>query len=130
MPAIAVQIDVARALALVETGLTYDDIAAELGVARSTLLKRLDEVDEPAHTRARLISAEAWLDRGLQPLKEALDKEGNIDASAARAYEQACARRAALRNPAYRESNKTEITGANGGPVQYQKIERLIVDSV
>jgi hypothetical protein len=122
-------IDTAQALSMVEQGLTYDEIALKFGVARSTVLAKLDEFDASAHLRARTISAESWLDRGLEPLQQALDKGSNIDAAAARAYEQACARRAALRNPAYRDSNKTELTGPNGGAIQIARIERVIVGS-
>lgn len=119
-----------EALELVESGRSYEAIALKLGISARTLIRRLDALPDSAHARARSNSAEMWMERGLQPLEMALDKGGSIDVQAARAYAQECARRAALRNPAYRESNKTEITGANGGPVQYQKIERLIVDSV
>ena len=51
----------------------------------------------------------------------------NTDLARARIVAQECARRAAIRNPAYRESSKTELTGANGGPVAFQAVERLIV---
>lgn len=117
MPNPKKEIDTERALRLVEEGLSYDDIALQMGVDRKTVIARLDELPDSAHAHARSNSAEAWLDRGLSKLEEALDKNGDTDSSAARAYEQACARRAALRNPAYRESSKTEITGANNGPL-------------
>ena len=118
MPTPPKDIDTTKALELVEQGLTYDEIAKQMGVARSTLLGKLDEADASAHMRARSSSAESWLDRGLMKLEEALDKESGVDSSAARAYEQACARRAALRNPAYKESKTTELTGPNGGPIK------------
>lgn len=127
MPNPKKNIDTNKALELVEQGLTYDEIALQMGVNRQTLMARLDELSDSAHMRARSISAEAWLDRGLEKLQEALDKEGGIDASAARAYEQACARRAALRNPAYREKQQHEHSGKDGAPIQIERIERVIV---
>lgn len=51
------------------------------------------------------------MDRGIEPLQEALSKDSRIDATAARAYEQACARRAALRNPKYVEKTAHEHSG-------------------
>ena len=97
-------------------------------MAISRLLDQSDEI-KLRSARARERSAEAWLDRGLETLEKALDKESGMDASAARAYEQACARRAALRNPLYREKQALEHSGPNGGPVAFQAVERLIVDS-
>lgn len=122
-----IAIDTAAALQMVEDGKSYADIAVELKVSRTSLMRALDALDNSAHARARSNSAEMWMERGLQPLEQALDKGSNIDAGAARAYAQECARRAALRNPAYRESNKTELTGPNGGPVEFTRITRTIV---
>jgi len=79
-------------------------------MAISRLLDQSDEI-KLRSARARERSAEAWLDRGLETLEKALDKESGMDASAARAYEQACARRAALRNPLYREKQALEHSG-------------------
>ena len=125
----AVELDTDKALRLVEEGLSYDDIAVQMGVDRRTIIRKLDALPDSAHMRAREASAEAWLDRGFEQLTAALDKGGNVDPSAARAYEQACARRAALRNPLYREKQALEHSGPNGGPVAFQAVERLIVDS-
>jgi hypothetical protein len=74
--------------------------------------------------RARSISAEAWLDRGLAAVESAMQKDGNVDATAAKAYAQECARRAAIRNPAYRDKIQQEISGPNGGPVQHEEVTR------
>ena len=113
---------------MVTDGKTYDEIAKEMNVCRATVLNKLGAFDDSAHARARSISAESWLDRGLSSLQEALDKNGSTDAGAARAYDHACARRAALRNPLYRESKTTELTGAGGGPVQV--IQKIVIESV
>ena len=116
----AVEIDTDKALKLVEEGLSYDDIAIQMGVDRRTVIRKLDALPDSAHARAREASAEAWLDRGFEQLTAALDKGGNVDPSAARAYEQACARRAALRNPAYREKQQHEHSGPAGGAIVIQ----------
>lgn len=72
--------------------------------------------------RARAASAEAWLDKGIEMVRNAIFdpsfKGEGMDAGAARAYAQECARRAAIRNPAYREKTGVEITGKDGGPIR------------
>ncbi|MGL4575570.1 MAG: hypothetical protein ACRCV9_12380 [Burkholderiaceae bacterium] len=103
----------------IEAGDSQAEIAASLGVSQYTLSVFLaKEENTKRSARARLASAEAWLDKGLKVIESALDKQGGIDASAAKAYEQACARRAALRNPAYRDKHDHTLTGADGGPVE------------
>lgn len=86
-------------------GQTYAEIASALGVPRSTL--HLWLMSDPARSaRAREAaegSAEAWLDRGLSAVESALNRTSGVDASAARAYAQECARRAAIRNARYRD---------------------------
>ena len=104
-------IDAEAALQEVINGKTYAEIAQGLNVSTTLLRERLDALSDSAHARARTSSAEAWLDRGLEPLQQALDKGSNIDSSAARAYAQECARRAALRNPAYRDKQDHSVTG-------------------
>lgn len=101
----------------IETGESQAEIAVSIGVSVGSLsgfLARPEHVEQSA--RAREKSAEAWMDRGLQPLKQALTDK-SIDASAARAYEQACARRAALRNPKYVEKTAHEHSGPGGSPL-------------
>lgn len=109
----------------IESGESQADIAKALCVSPATLCVSIGKwcddsnVDDATRSeraklfaRARLASAEAWLDRGLTVLHGALDKGPNsYDASAARAYAQECARRAAIRNPAYRD--KADVTLAN-----------------
>ena len=103
----------------IESGESQASIARSLGVGVATLSGRLNLPENAERSaRARANSAEAWLDKGMDVLGSALDKTGTIDASAARAYAQECARRAAIRNPQYRDTNKTEITGANGGAIE------------
>lgn len=89
----------------IEDGDSQADIARTLGITPGRLSQILSADDEThkRSARARLASAEAWLDKGLAVVESALHKTGDIDASAAKAYAQECARRAALRNPLYRD---------------------------
>jgi hypothetical protein len=94
----------------IKEGMTYRELSRRYDVSLNLLDKFLNSAENKEQSaRARLFSAESWLDRGLEVVESALFKTGNVDASAAKAYEQACARRAALRNPAYRESSKLEV---------------------
>lgn len=54
----------------------------------------------------------------LDALKDPAYKGTGTDSGAARALAQEYARRAAIRNPAYREKTGVEITGAAGGPIR------------
>ena len=102
----------------IEAGESQREIAASVG-CDVTQVNRWLNSDEHAQRsmRARIASAEAWLDRGLEAIASALRKDGGIDASAARAYAQECARRAAVRNPQYSDRQRHEVTGANGSPL-------------
>lgn len=103
-------------------------IAASLEMARMSLRQWIkDRGHEVAISSARGESAEAWLDKGLSTIGSALSKDGGIDAGAARAYAQECARRAAIRNPAYRDKQDINHGGQAGNPVEFTKIERVIV---
>lgn len=91
------RLDVDDIIRRVEQGETYQEIADALKVGTATVYRAIEAAGEEAisaHARAREASAEAWLDRGLAVVESALSKEGGIDASAARAYAQECARRA------------------------------------
>jgi methylphosphotriester-DNA--protein-cysteine methyltransferase len=118
---------VEEALELVESGRSYEAIAAKLGMSARTLIRKLDALPNSAHARARSNSAEMWMERGLAPLESALSKGSDVDVQAARAYAQECARRAALRNPQYREKQQHEHSGKDGAPIQIERIERVIV---
>ena len=103
-------------------------IAASLSMARMSLRQWISQRGhEVAISSARGESAEAWLDKGLQTISTALRREDGIDAGAARAYAQECARRAAIRNPAYRDKQDINHGGQPGNPVEITKIERVIV---
>jgi hypothetical protein len=123
----------AEALGLVVDGLTYDEIAVDFKMSRRSLCSWLESLPDNAHARAREASAESWLDRGFRELESCLTAppEGmsvedaqvlkmmmSSKVQAARHYEQACARRAALRNRRYAEKTVHEHTGVDGGAMQ------------
>lgn len=110
---------------LIKSGSTQTEVAEKIGISVSALNTWLHASPESS-ARAReamAASAESWLDRGLKPLQEALDKGSKIDAQAARAYAQECARRAAIRNPRYREKISAEISGVDGKPIELVRRE-------
>jgi len=104
----------------IEAGESMHEIARDLRIAVSTLHGFLNRDGHAEKTAlAMQASAESWLDRGTQALNEA--RGGDTAAVQwARAVEQHCARRAAIRNPRYSERAAVELTGPNGGPVQTQ----------
>lgn len=106
----------------IEGGETYRDIAASIKINSASLSNWLNTPENIKQSaRAREESAEAWLDRGLDTIATALPKDGGIDASAARAYAQECARRAAIRNSRY--SDKIAVGGAADlPPIQTESI--------
>ena len=94
-----------RILLRITAGESQASIARSMDIDPGNLSRELQRDDDVAQrsARARLDSAEAWLDKGLDVIESALRKDAGIDATAARAYAQECARRAAVRNPAYRD---------------------------
>jgi predicted transcriptional regulator len=104
----------------IRSGQSQASIAKALGVSTGSVSMWLDRDADTIErsARARIASAEAWLDRGLEAVESALMRDSGVDATAARAVAQECARRAAVRNPAYREKTGVEITGAAGGPIR------------
>jgi transcriptional regulator with XRE-family HTH domain len=124
--------DLDAVLDRIESGESQAEIARDLGMTPSTLSRMLSANEEISQrsAHARSISAEAWLDRGLRAIESAMDKTGNVDASAAKAYAQECARRAAIRNPAYRDKVQQEITGANGGAVKFEILAPWLKPSI
>ena len=95
--------------AQIEQGRTFGAIAAEVGVSRASLHHWLSESHSDRSAHARLQSAEAWLDRGLEAVESSLQKSSGIDPTAAKALAQECARRAAIRNPQYRDRPDTTV---------------------
>ena len=105
-------------------GESQAEIARSIGLSPARLSELLSANAEIAErsARARSISAEAWLDRGLAVIESSLKKEDGIDATAAKAYAQECARRAAIRNPVYSDKQRHEVTGADGGAMRFEII--------
>ena len=112
----------------IENGESQSEIARDIGVNQSMVSRWLDSTPEIEHRSARAMSrsAEAWLDRGLQAVQDAMPRASGIDSSAARAYAQECARRAAIRNPQYREQQAVTHTGA----INVAVIERRIIRAI
>ena len=105
--------DVPAILDRIRNGESQREIAASLQIPASTLNSMLnkDATLIVQSARARSESAEAWADKGLDIISLALNKDSEIDVQAAKAYEQACRWRAAVRNPAYRD--KQDLTHSN-----------------
>lgn len=110
----------------IESGDSQAEIARDLGVVPSTLSELLNKPEHAERSaRARELSAEAWLDRGLAALEQAPADSNEI--ARARAIAQECARRAAIRNPRYSEKRVHEVSGPNGGAIP-QRIEVVVID--
>jgi hypothetical protein len=106
--------------ARIECGESQAEIARSLELSAATLSTWLNQPERAERSaRAREMSAEAWLDRGLEAIESALSKTGTVDASAAKAFAQECARRAALRNPRYVDKTAHEHSGPGGGPLRH-----------
>ena len=112
----------------IEQGESMREIAHSIGVNVSTVSRWLDSDPQTEQQSARAMSrsAEAWLDRGLQAVQDAMPRASGIDSSAARAYAQECARRAAIRNPQYRDQQAVTHTGA----INVAVIERRIIRAI
>jgi transcriptional regulator with XRE-family HTH domain len=122
-------LDLEAILARIEEGDSQAEIARDLGVSASVLsgfLNREENAERSA--RARQASAEAWLDKGLAVISSSLPRRGDVDPAAARAYAQECARRAAIRNPAYRDKVDQTVSGPNGGPIKTESTVTLTAE--
>lgn len=118
----------AQLIEWVEDGWTFQEIADHVGVGIGTVSRWVNAerlAEESA--RARALSAEALLDKGMGVLRAALSKESGMEPSIARQIAQEYARRAAIRNPQYRDSAKVEATVSGG--LTISRVERVIVDA-
>lgn len=97
-------------------GESQAEIAAALGIGAATLNRWLHSTPErSARARSAMaMSAETWLDRGLDALATA--PPDAVEIARARAIEQHCARRAAIRDPA-RYGNRTTLAGDAESPL-------------
>ena len=94
----------------IESGKSYQDLANDMGMAVSLIHKFLNLPNNKEYSEtARTNSAEAWLDKGLAKIESSMSKSGDVDPSAARAYAQECARRAAIRNPIYKDKAQVDL---------------------
>lgn len=108
-------LDADKIIGEIAEGSTQLEIAAKHGVSVGALNAWL-HADPERSARARdamKTSAEAWLDRGLEALTKA--KPDTAEIARARAIEQHCARRAAIRYPA-KYGDKVAIGGAEDLP--------------
>jgi hypothetical protein len=100
-------------------GKSYTQIAVMLDITRDTLYEwgKVNPEFSDALTRARQ-SAQAWWENVGQ---NSLDKQSFQSTM--------WAKNMSCRFPDdWRDNSRSEITGAGGGPIQIQKIERVIVD--
>lgn len=104
-------------------GDSFTEIATTLGMTQGRISQILDRDEDAINrsARAKEASAEAWLDKGLAVVEAAIDDPAyqgtGKDSGASRAYAQECARRAAIRNPKYREHKGVELTGDPKKPI-------------
>lgn len=105
-------------------GESFHAIAQALGYSQGRISQLMDRDEETSNRSARAMaaSAEAWLDKGLAAVEAAIDDPAyqgtGKDSGASRAYAQECARRAAIRNPRYREKTGVEVSGPGGAPIR------------
>lgn len=105
-------------------GDSFRAIAQALGMTHGRISQILDRNEDAINRSARAMaaSAEAWLDKGLAVVEAAIDDPAyqgtGKDSGASRAYAQECARRAAIRNPRYREKTGVELSGPGGAPIK------------
>lgn len=112
------------ALERIYEGDSFREIATTLGMTHGRISQILDRNEDAINRSARAMaaSAEAWLDKGLAVVEDAIDNPSyqgdGKDSGASRAYAQECARRAAIRNPRYREKTGVELSGPGGAPIK------------
>ena len=106
------------AIERIENGDSMREIAGELGVSVGFIHGWLrSSVERSARVDAAMeMSAESWLDRGLNELTTAPDSKNAL--LKARAIEQHCARRAAIRNPK-RYGDKISVDNKHSGGVVF-----------
>jgi transposase-like protein len=111
--ALATEAQIERIHERIESGESMRSIARDIGCSVSTLWKALYATEERRERSARALerSAESWLDLGAEAILSSMSKSGDVDPAAARAYAQECARRAAIRNPRYRDNVQVEHRG-------------------
>lgn len=128
-----IPIDIEHVLSEIELGKSVREISRELLISQGTILSRLnkDESIAERYARAVLVRAERYADEIVEIADEdcsipLMDKDGNVIGSGidkGKVSHQALrvdARKwvASKLLPRYKDKLHTELTGANGGPVQ------------
>lgn len=110
-------------------GVTLTDIAAQVGVSIGSLLNWRDAVPERSARaqEARVRRAEMWDELAETEIRAATDK---FELDKANSVAHHFRWRSSKISPAYREKTTTEVTGANGGPVQFEDVRAPIADFV
>ena len=111
-----------RVIELGKLGKSIEQIACELDVGTKTLYNWQDENPEFLHALGLAKEFEQnWWETIAQT--HMIEEQG-----AAKLNASIWSRSMAARFPKkYRESTKHELTGADGGPIEFNKIERIIV---
>ena len=104
-------IGIEQICSLIESGKSQQEIADQLEIGQPVIAAWLrSDPDKSARAREAMEnSAESWLDKGMQALERAAKKDSAYDASAARDIAKECARRAGIRNAAYRERAEVSV---------------------
>ena len=117
-------------------GELLSEIADDIGASRPTLFRWMHEPPELADVYARA-RADGLLARGERLSKKAARAVGRLPSGGLDAAEVAQLRLevdtdkwllARLLSTVFGDKVQTELTGANGGPVQVQEVRRTVVD--
>ncbi len=114
--------------AWIADGTSYRDIARRAEVGLGRLCHWIDADPERSHAcaRARELSANSFEDLAQEHIEQAEDQ---FALSKAKELAIHLRWRAKVNNPKrYGDKTQTELTGANGGPVQVQEVRRTVVD--
>ena len=127
---------IAQVLDRLADGELLSEIADDIGTSRPTLFRWMHETPELADVYARA-RADGLLARGERLSKKAARSVGRLPSGGLDAAEGAQLRLevdtdkwllARLLSTVFGDKVRTELTGANGGPMQVQEVRRTVVD--
>tara|TARA_R110000822_G_C15336497_1_gene495384 strand:+ start:6555 stop:6968 length:414 start_codon:yes stop_codon:yes gene_type:complete len=127
---------IAQVLDRLADGELLSEIADDIGTSRPTLFRWMHETPELADVYARA-RADGLLARGERLSKKAARSVGRLPSGGLDAAEVAQLRLevdtdkwllARLLSTVFGDKVRTELTGANGGPMQVQEVRRTVVD--